>query len=114
MTISQRSIEEGFPLRRHQKESARGLQPGESDRHEPADRGFRRQTAGRVECVEAVARKLVRRDIIPYVAGLCGLTQQVLDHVVDLLLRSGDVLTSMRECSEFGAGVLMRKELVRN
>src|SRR5918998_6846419 len=62
--------------------------------------------------MEAVACKFVRRDIVPDVAGPCGLGQQASDHVVDLLLRSGDVHTSMQECSEFGAGVLMRKALV--
>ena len=56
--------------------------------------------------MEAVARELVRRDIIPNVAGLCGLDQQVSDHVAELLLRPGDVLTSMQECREFGAVVL--------
>jgi hypothetical protein len=64
--------------------------------------------------VEAVARKLLGRDITPDVAGLCGLSQQVFDHVVDLLLRSGDVHTSMQECREFGAGVLMGKALMGN
>jgi hypothetical protein len=60
----------------------------------------------------AVARKLVRRDIIPDVVGLCGLGQQVSDEVAELLLRSGDVLTSMQECREFGAVVLVGNERV--
>ena len=54
LTILQRSVEEGFRLRRHQSESARGVQPGESDRDEPADRGLRGQAAGCGEGVEAV------------------------------------------------------------
>lgn len=45
--------------------SAWGAQPSQSDRHEPADRGFRRQPAGCREGVEAVARQFVRRDIVP-------------------------------------------------
>jgi copper chaperone CopZ len=56
--------------------------------------------------VEVVARKLVRRDIVPEVAGLCDLGQQVSDHVDELLLRPSDLLTSMQECREFGAVVL--------
>jgi hypothetical protein len=55
--------------------------------------------------VEAVARKLLRRDIVPDVAGLCALGQQVSDHVAELLLRPGDVLTSRQECREFGVVV---------
>jgi hypothetical protein len=47
--------------------------------------------------VEAVARELVRRDIVPEVAGLCGLGQQVSDHIAKLLVRSGDLLTSMQD-----------------
>ena len=97
---------EGFRLQRHRNESARGAQPSQSDGDESADRGFGRQTASCCEGVEAVARELVRRDIIPNVAGLCGLDQQVSDHVAELLLRPGDVLTSMQECREFGAVVL--------
>ena len=89
-----------------------GAQPSKSDRDEPADRGLGRQASGCGEGVEAVARKLLGRDITPDVVGLCGLDQQVFDHIVDLLLRSGDVRTSMQECSEFGAGVLMGKALV--
>ncbi len=53
----------------------RGAQPSQSDRNESADRGFGRQTASCCEGVEAVARKLLRRDITPNVAGLCGLGQ---------------------------------------
>ncbi len=88
------------------KQSARGAQPSQSDRDEPADRGLGRQAAGCCEGVEAVARKLVRRDIIPEVAGLCDLGQQVSDQVDELLLRPGDGLPSMQECREFGAVVL--------
>ena len=103
LTVSQRSVEEDFQLQRHQNESARGAQPSQSDRDEPADRGLGRQAAGCREGVEAVARKLVRRDIVADVAGLCSVGQQVSDEVAELLLRSDDVLTSMQECREFDA-----------
>jgi hypothetical protein len=39
------------------------------------------------------------------VSGLCALGRQVSDEVAELLLRSGDVLTSMQACREFGAAV---------
>jgi hypothetical protein len=53
--------------------------------------------------VEAVARKLVGCDIVSDVAGRCAFGQQVSDEVAELLLRSGDVLTSMQECRAFSA-----------
>ena len=53
--------------------------------------------------MEAVARKLVRRHIVPEVAGLLSLGQQVSDEVAELVLRSADVLTPMEECHELGA-----------
>ncbi|MEX0850237.1 MAG: hypothetical protein WD015_01925, partial [Gaiellaceae bacterium] len=62
--------------------------------------------------MEAVARELVGRDIIPEVAGLCALAQQVSDEVAEVVLRSGDVLTSMQECREFGAVVLVLNQRV--
>lgn len=46
LTVSQRSVEEGFRLQRHRNESALGVQPSQSDRDEPADRGLGRQAAG--------------------------------------------------------------------
>jgi hypothetical protein len=93
-------------LRFHrQNESARGAQPGQSDRDEPADRGLGRQAAGCCEGVEAVARELLRRDIVPDVAGLGGVAQQVSDQVDELLLRSRDVLTPVQERREFGSVV---------
>jgi len=57
--------------------------------------------------VEAVARELVRRDIVPEIAGLCALAEKVSDEVAELVLRSLDVLTSMQECGEFGAVILV-------
>ncbi len=56
--------------------------------------------------MEAVARKLVRRDILPELAGFRDLGQQASHQVDELLLRLGDVLTSMQERHEFGAVVL--------
>ncbi len=106
LTVSQRSVEEGFRRQRHQNESARGAQPSQSDRDEPADRGLGGQAASCSEGVETVAGKLVRRDIIPNVAGLCSLDQQVSNQVDELLLRPGDVLTSVQECRKFGTVVL--------
>lgn len=91
---------------RDQNESARRTQPIQSDRHEPTDSGLGVLPAGSREGVEAVACELVRRHIIPDVAGLCGLGQQVSDHLVDLVLRSGDPLVPMQERREFGVVVL--------
>ncbi len=87
-------------------ESARGAQPGQGDRDEPADCGLGRQAAGRREGVETVTGELVGRDIIPEIPRLCDLDQQISDEVGEVLLRSGDVLTSMQECRQFGAVVL--------
>ncbi len=106
------SVEVGFRLQRHQNESARGAQPSQSDRDEPADRGLGRQAAGCCEGVEAVARKLVSRDIIPDVPGLDALGQQVSDQFAELLLRPGDVLLSMQECRQFGGVALVLNERV--
>jgi hypothetical protein len=55
--------------------------------------------------VEAVARELVGRGIIPGVAGLRALGEQVTDHVAKLLLRSDDLHASMQERRELGAMV---------
>ena len=112
MTVSQGSVEGAFRLQRHQNELARSAQSSQSDRDEPADRGLGRKAAGRCEGVEAVARKLVGRDVTPDVVGLYGLDKQDFNHIVDLLLSSGDVRTSMQECSELRARVLMGKALV--
>jgi hypothetical protein len=60
--------------------------------------------------METVSRKLVGRDVIPDVPGLCALRQQVSDEAVEVPLRSGDVLTAMQEGHEFGAVVLVRNE----
>ena len=87
-------------------ESVRGSQPGQRDRDEPAGRDLGRQAASCGEGVKAIACELVRRDIFPEVTGLCDLGQQISDQVDELLLRSGDVLTSMHKCREFGTMLL--------
>jgi hypothetical protein len=56
----------------------------------------------RHEGTEAVARELVRGDVIPDVAGRGALGQQVSDHVVELPLRSRDLLVPMQERGERG------------
>jgi len=71
------------------------------DRDESADRGLGAQGAGRCQSVEAVARELVGRNIIPDAAGLSGFGQQFSDHLVKLVLRSCDLFASMEECREF-------------
>ena len=73
-------------------------QPRQNDRDEPAVRRFGWLATGCREGVEAVARKLVRRDIIPDVARRCALGQQVSDEVAAVLRCPGDVLTVMQEC----------------
>jgi hypothetical protein len=52
--------------------------------------------------VDAIARELVRRYIVPDIAILCSLGQQVSDYFVDLELRSSDPLVLMEERREFG------------
>jgi len=58
--------------------------------------------------MEAVARELVRRDVVPKLAGLCALGQKVADHGAELQLRSGDLPVSMQERREFGVVVPVR------
>src|SRR5215203_3579742 len=99
-------IERAPPMRRPGALSVRGMQPGQGDREEPADRGFGRQTAGCRECVEAVGSKLLGRDVIPDVARIRGLSKQLSDDVREVLLRSVGMLTSMQERREF-AGVAL-------
>jgi len=55
--------------------------------------------------VDAVASKLVRRDILPEAAGSCDLGQQVPDQIDELLLCPADVLASMQHCRELRAVV---------
>jgi hypothetical protein len=58
--------------------------------------------------VEAVARQLVGRDIVPDVAALCGPGQQVSDHGAELVLCPHDLLVAMQERREFGVVMPMR------
>lgn len=112
-------IDQSFPFmvrlsrgRRPGNGSAWRPQPGQRDLDEPVDRGLGRQAAGRCEGVEAIGRKLAGRDIIPEAASLCALGEQVSDEIAELLLRPGDVLTSMQARREFGAVVLVGNERV--
>src|SRR6266542_4852034 len=57
--------------------------------------------------MEAVARELVRRDIIPKVAGFRAFDQQVSDELPEPLLRSRHVLASMQECREVRGVILV-------
>ena len=82
--------------------SARRTQPSQRDHDEPADRRLGRQGAGGCEGVEAVARELVRGDVVSELAGLCALGQQISDHGTKLLLRPSDLLIPMQERCEFG------------
>jgi hypothetical protein len=56
--------------------------------------------------VDAVASKLVRRDIPSEAAGSCDLGQRVPDQIDELLLHPADVLASMQHCRELPAVVL--------
>jgi hypothetical protein len=77
------------------RESARGTQPCENHADKPTDRCFGWHAPGRCEGKEAVARELVGPDVVSEVAGLYALGQQLSDEGSELLLCSGDVLTSM-------------------
>src|SRR5918994_2211527 len=105
-------IERALPIRRRGALSVRWAQPGQGDRDEPADRCLGRQATGCCEGVEAVARKLLGRDVIPDVARICGLPQQVSDDLPEVLLRSVSVLTSMQERREFAGVALVLDECV--
>ncbi|WP_287051762.1 hypothetical protein [Mesorhizobium sp.] len=57
--------------------------------------------------MEAIGRKLVRRDVVPEIARRCTLGQQIADEMVELMLRLDDVFASMQACCEFDAMVLV-------
>lgn len=86
-----------------------GRYPASVARDKPANRGSGRQAAGSCECVELEARKLLWRDVIPEVTTARAIDQQVSDEVADLLLRTGDVLASMRSRSRGVGGKSMRR-----
>ncbi len=87
--------------------SALGADPGQSNGDEPVDCGFGREGTGCREGVEAVARELVRRNVISDVTGLCALDQQISNEVAEVLLGPADVLFSMQERPEFGGVALV-------
>jgi hypothetical protein len=66
--------------------------------------------------VEAVARELVGRDIVPKLAGLCALGQQVSNHAVDLVLsRSPDSGSRPSAGHAFDAhGLLQNRNALRS
>ncbi len=94
-------------------QSPRRAQPCKGDGDEPANGGFGRHASGCREGVQAVAGKLVGRDIISQVAGRYALDEQVPDEIPELPLRSGDVFPSMQEGREFGAFVLVGHDCER-
>jgi hypothetical protein len=57
--------------------------------------------------MDAVAGELVRRDIIPKLTGRGDLGQQLLDQVMDLPLRVGEVRPPMQQGGDLRAGVLV-------
>ena len=89
-----------------------GLQPGHGDHDEAVDCVLGGQAACGTDSVETVARKLLGRDILPEMAGLRTLGQQVLDETGELLLRPGDVFTPVKKRRKFGAVVLVGNECV--
>ncbi|MDB4938664.1 MAG: hypothetical protein JWP87_5636, partial [Labilithrix sp.] len=67
-------------------------QPRERDLHEAAHRCLRRQAARHRQRVEAVARELGRRDVVPELSFRRALGEEVSNELVEVLLRSDDVL----------------------
>ena len=57
--------------------------------------------------MEAVASQLRRGDVVADVAGLGGLSHQVSDHLVELVLGRSEVLVAMQERRELGVAVAM-------
>jgi hypothetical protein len=60
-----------------------GAQPIQRDRHEATDRGFGVMPPGPAESVDAVARQLVRRHVVPHPARLHIRREQFPDQQVD-------------------------------
>jgi hypothetical protein len=65
--------------------------------------------------VQTVARELVGCDVIPYLAALRSLGNEISDEVSRLCLCSGDVFTAMQQRRELAAVLLalVRNERVR-
>jgi hypothetical protein len=72
-------------------------QPGDRDRDQPLDRCLRSQAGGGVEGVQAVAGQPRGLDIVPDVAGLRGLGEQVRDEAEQVLLSLDHVLGAVQE-----------------
>jgi hypothetical protein len=47
--------------------------------------------------MKAVAGELLRRNVVPEVAGIGALRQEIANQVGEVLLRAGDVLALMKE-----------------
>jgi hypothetical protein len=84
----------GFQLRRH-KDLAGGLEASQDDSDQPADRRLGGQVASGGDGMEAVARELLRRNVIADLATGGTLGQQVPDKVAELLVGLGDMGASM-------------------
>lgn len=85
-------------------------QPREGDGRKPVDGSSGREAAGGTEGVEAVAAELGGCDVDTDVAGLRGFAQQVSDELSEVVLGPGNVVTSMQECGELGAVVVVGDE----
>jgi len=72
-----------------------GSQAGQGDRDQPVDRGFGWQAERCSEGMEAVARQLAGRDVVPYMAGPGSLFHELFDEIAEVLLGPGDVLAPM-------------------
>jgi hypothetical protein len=104
---SRSSVAPAWQLQRLRKELARGLYASQDDRDQPVDRGLGGQAASGGDGMEAVARELLRRDIITDLAAGGALAQQVPDEVAQPLLGSGDVSPSMQERRQLAAMMLV-------
>jgi hypothetical protein len=91
-------------------DSAPRTQPIEGDRHQPTNGGLRALSAGAREGVKAEAGEFIRRHIVPDIAGSYGPDEQLPDHLVNVMLRSGDPLVPMKERREFGVMVIAGSE----
>jgi len=62
--------------------------------------------------MQAVVRQLAGRDVVTDLAVACALHQQGCDEVAEVLVRSSAVLTSMQQCRELRAVVLVGDERI--
>ena len=77
-----------------------GAQSIQGDRDESTDRRFGWQAAGRGQCVQAIARQLVRRNIVPEVPTVRALRQQTSHERVDLMPSAAHMLILMQKRCE--------------